>query len=245
MYFNEEETLNESTDKNKKFLTNHMGIDFTGKIEKVKSFYDIPYNFYKGFSTMSEVTSYLKRFGPMYFFELGDYEYLYQDRGNKDWFIDEYGHVYDKDEFLERLGLDVLGLRFSDIIRMYFNEEEEDMITENKQNNPIDRILKSHKITYDINYKKRSYFRGDQLDSVDITFYIDRGNGRKPEAMQTVYFKTRGNKIIPHTEPIIYGDFHWMFDVFEFIPTKLLTPYFTEKAKSYIEEYLPIEYPFG
>jgi hypothetical protein len=61
--------------------------------------------------------------------------------------------------------------------------------------------------------------------------------------MQTVYFKTRGNKIIPHTEPIIYGDFHWMFDVFEFIPTKLLTPYFTDKAKSYIEEYLPIEYP--
>jgi hypothetical protein len=124
MYFNEGETLNESTDKNKKFLTNHMGIDFTGKIEKVKSFYDIPYNFYKGFSTMSEVTSYLKRFGPMYFFELGDYEYLYQDRGNKDWFIDEYGHVYDKDEFLERLGLDVLGLRFSDIIDLYFKEED-------------------------------------------------------------------------------------------------------------------------
>ena len=111
-------------EKNKRFLKNKLGIDFTGKIEKIKSFYDIPYNFYKGFSTMSEVTSYLKRFGPMYFFELGDYEYLYQDRGNKDWFIDEYGHVYDKDEFLERLGLDVLGLRFSDIIDMYFKEED-------------------------------------------------------------------------------------------------------------------------
>jgi hypothetical protein len=119
------------------------------------------------------------------------------------------------------------------------------IITEGQQNNVIDKLLKSHKITYDINYKKRSYFNGDQLDSVDITFYIDRGNGRKPEAMQTVYFKTRGNKIIPHTEPITYGGFDWMFDVFEFIPTELLTNYFTDKARAYIEEYLPIEYPFG
>jgi hypothetical protein len=119
------------------------------------------------------------------------------------------------------------------------------IITEGQQNNVIDKILKSHKITYDINYKKRSYFNGDQLDSVDITFYIDRGNGRKPEAMQTVYFKTRGNKIIPHTKPIMYGDFHWMFDVFEFIPTELLNNYFIDKSRSYIEEYLPIEYPFG
>ena len=237
--------LLENLEKNKKFLTNHMGIDFTGKIEQITSAYDVPYNFYRnGGISLKETMAYLNAFGPMYFFELGDYEYLYQNRGNKDWFVDGYGHTYVKDQFLERLGLDVLGLRFSDIIDMYFNEEE-DMITENKQNNPIDRILKSHKITYDINYKKRSYFNGDQLDSVDITFYIDRGNGRKPEAMQTVYFKTRGNKIIPHTEPIIYGDFHWMFDVFEFIPTKLLNNYFVDKAKAYIEEYLPIEYRFG
>jgi len=238
--------LLENLEKNKKFLTNHMGIDFTGKIKQITSAYDVPYNFYRnGGISLKETMAYLNAFGPMYFFELGDYEYLYQNRGNKDWFVDGYGHTYVKDQFLERLGLDVLGLRFSNIIDLYFKEEEEDMITENKQNNPIDRILKSHKITYDINYKKRSYFNGDQLDSVDITFYIDRGNGRKPEAMQTVYFKTRGNKIIPHTEPIIYGDFHWMFDVFEFIPTKLLNNYFIDKAKSYIEEYLPIEYRFG
>jgi len=125
MYFNEEETLNESTDKNKKFLTNHMGIDFTGKLKKITSAYKVPYNFYRnGGVSLNHIMSYLKSFGPMYFFELGDYEYLYQDRGNKDWFIDERGVKYIKDEFLERLGLDVLGLRFSDIIDMYFNEGE-------------------------------------------------------------------------------------------------------------------------
>ena len=169
MYFKEEETLNESTDKNKKFLTKHMGIDFTGKIEKVKSFYDIPYNFYKGFSTMSEVTSYLKRFGPMYFFELGDYEYLYQDRGNKDWFIDERGVKYIKDEFLERLGLDVLGLRFSDIINMYFNEEE-DRITESlisEETNKSVRLLTKY---YDIEGDGATY-RGDNKIQTLVTFF--------------------------------------------------------------------------
>jgi hypothetical protein len=118
-------SLLENLDKNKKFLTKHMGIDFTGKIEQITSAYKVPYNFYRnGGISLNHAMSYLNNFGPMYFFELGDYEYLYQDRGNKDWFIDERGVKYIKDEFSERLGLDVLGLRFSDIIDMYFNEEE-------------------------------------------------------------------------------------------------------------------------
>ena len=137
MYFNEEETLNESTDKNKKFLTNHMGIDFTGKFKKITRAFDIPYNFFiKGGITLNHAMSYLNAFGPMYFFELGDYEYVYQDRGNKDWFIDERGVKYTKDEFSERLGLDVLGFRFSDIIKMYFNEGE--VVTEDE-----DKVLRS------------------------------------------------------------------------------------------------------
>ena len=124
IFFNEEETLNESTDKNKKFLTNHMGIDFTGKIKQITSAYKVPYNFYRnGGISLNHAMSYLNSFGPMYFFELGDYDYLYQDRGNKDWFIDERGVKYIKDEFLERLGLDVLGLRFSDIINIFFKED--------------------------------------------------------------------------------------------------------------------------
>lgn len=117
--------LLENLEKNKKFLTNHMGIDFTGKIKKITKAFDIPYNFFrKGGISLKEAMAYLNAFGPMYFFELGDYEYLYQNRGNKDWFVDGYGHVYVKDQFLERLGLDVLGLRFSNIIDLYFNEGE-------------------------------------------------------------------------------------------------------------------------
>jgi len=121
--FNKEVPLNEDVDKDKKFLTHHMGIDFTGKFKQITSAYDVPYNFYRnGGISLNHAMSYLNNFGPMYFFELGDYEYLYQDRGNKDWFIDERGVKYIKDEFSERLGIGIMGLRFSDIIDIYFNE---------------------------------------------------------------------------------------------------------------------------
>jgi len=128
MFINDKEDnspLNEDVDKDKKFLTNHMGIDFTGKFKQITSAYDVPYNFYRnGGISLNHAMSYLNNFGPMYFFELGDYEYLYQDRGNKDWFIDERGVKYIKDEFSERLGIGIMGLRFSDIIDIYFNEGE-------------------------------------------------------------------------------------------------------------------------
>ena len=169
MYFNEEESLNESTDKNKKFLTKHMGIDFTGKIKQITSAYKVPYNFYRnGGISLNHAMSYLNNFGPMYFFELGDYEYLYQDRGNKDWFIDERGVKYIKDEFSERLGLDVLGLRFSDIINMYFNEEEtlnESLISE--ETNKSLRLITKY---YDIEGDGSSY-RGDNKIQTLVTFF--------------------------------------------------------------------------
>jgi len=131
MFFNEEESLNEDVDKNKKFLTNVMGVDFTGKIEQVTSVYDVPYNFYrKGIFTMPDVASYLNRFGPMYIFELDGRRFIYQDRGRYESFISEDGIVYE-DKIPEQLGIDIMGLRFSDIVNMYFNEDD-DVITEDE-----------------------------------------------------------------------------------------------------------------
>jgi hypothetical protein len=242
-FHNEGESINENIDKNKKFLTNVMGIDFTGNIEQVTSTYDVPMEFDNNISPAA-INYYLNKFGPMYLFELDGIKYLYQDQDHGDFFIDDYGFYYN-DEIPEQLGIDDLGLRFSDIINIFFNEEEDEVITEGKQDNMIERLLKSEGITYDINYKKRSYFNGDQLDSVDITFYFDRGDRKKYVGTEPVYFKTRGNKIIPYAEPIIYGDFDYFFDVFDAIPTVILNKFFADKAKSYLEEYLPIEYPFG
>ena len=110
------------------------------------------------------------------------------------------------------------------------------IITEGQQKNVIDKLLRSHDITYDIKYGKRGFNNFKQYDSVIITFYVDRGNGPKPESIQPVYFFTDGNEII--SEPIINGDFTWMFDVFEHIPEELLNNHFFDKAKAYLENYL-------
>jgi hypothetical protein len=124
-FHNDEEPLNENVDKNKKFLTNVMGQDFTNNIKQITSAYNVPYNFYgKGTISLRTIMSYLNSFGPMYLFELDGKKYLYQDRFDKDWFIDEDGHRYIDNEIPEKLGIDVMGLRFSVIIDLYFNEEE-------------------------------------------------------------------------------------------------------------------------
>jgi hypothetical protein len=126
MFINDKEDnspLKEDVDKDKKFLSNVMGVDFTGNIQQVTSLYDIPYTFYrKGIFTMPDVASYLNRFGPMYIIELYGRKFIYQDRGRYESFISEDGIVYE-DKIPEQLGIDIMGLRFSDIIDIYFNEE--------------------------------------------------------------------------------------------------------------------------
>lgn len=109
--------------KNKKFLTKIIGIDFTDKIKQITSSYDVPMEFDDGIAP-STINMYLNHWGPMYLFELDGVKYLYQNRGDFEMFIDEEGYDYVDDEIPEQLGISVLGLRFSDIINMYFNEEE-------------------------------------------------------------------------------------------------------------------------
>jgi hypothetical protein len=157
--------LLENLEKNKKFLTNVMGVDFTGKIEKVKSLYDVPYNFYrKGFFTMSDVASYLKRFGPMYVIELDDKKYIYQDRGRYESFIGEDGSIYE-DKIPEKLGIDVMGLRFSDIIDMYSNDGEP--LNENTDKNK--KFLTNH-MDYDFTDKIQMV-----TSSYDVPMSFDEG----------------------------------------------------------------------
>ena len=121
-------------EKNKRFLKKKLGIDFTNGIQQVTSSYDVPMEFDNGIGSDS-IRRYLNNFGPMYLFELDGIKYLYQDRGDE-WFIDENGFDYVDGEIPEMLGIDIMGLRFSDIIRMYFNEGE--VVTEDE-----DKVLRS------------------------------------------------------------------------------------------------------
>ena len=110
------------------------------------------------------------------------------------------------------------------------------IITESQQNNVIEQVLKSEGITYKIYYKKRSYFNGDQLDSVDLNFDSKEGFRSFP-----MYFKTRGTRII--SGPLDWNDITKVVDAFNFIPKDIVNDYFTNKAKRFLEEYLPFEYP--
>jgi len=67
---------------------------------------------------------YLNFWGPMYLFEFDGVKYVYQDRGDFEMFIDEHCIEYVENEIPEEIGIAVLGLRFSDIINMYFEGEE-------------------------------------------------------------------------------------------------------------------------
>ena len=112
----------ENFDKKKKFLTKVMGIDFTNKIQMITSSYDVPNSFDDGIAP-STIRTYLNFWGPMYLFNINGENYLYQDRGDFEMFIDEGGY-WNKDDIPEKLGIGVLGLRFSDIIDMYFYKED-------------------------------------------------------------------------------------------------------------------------
>ena len=114
---------NSMTEKNKRFLKKKLGIDFTNGIQQVTSTYDVPMEFDNGIGPDS-IRRYLNNFGPMYLFELDGIKYLYQDRGFE-FFIDENGFDYVDGEIPEMLGIGEMGLRFSDIIDLYFNEEDE------------------------------------------------------------------------------------------------------------------------
>ena len=138
-------SLLENLDKNKKFLTKTMGIDFTNKIQMITSTYDVPTSFDDGIAP-STIRTYLNHWGPMYLFNIDGENYLYQDRGDFEMFIDEEGY-WNKDEIPEKLGIGVLGLRFSDILDMFYNEgeplnEENEMSGESKEKTKIKNLLK-------------------------------------------------------------------------------------------------------
>ena len=119
-------------DKNKKFLINVMGEDLTGKIKKIKKGSDIPKIFHR-YLDLSGLKNQMDMVGPMYLVKIRGKYYLYQDQSKfyqshndasfGEQFMSEDGKRDYSGKILTELGLDELGLRFSDIIDMFYNEE--------------------------------------------------------------------------------------------------------------------------
>ena len=118
--------------KNKRFLTNLMGEDLTGKIKEIKNGSDIPRRFHK-YLDLNGVKRQMDMVGPMYLVKIRNNYYLYQDQSNfyqshndssfGEMFMSEDGTRDYSGKILTELGLDELGLRFSDIIDIFYDEE--------------------------------------------------------------------------------------------------------------------------
>jgi hypothetical protein len=116
-------TLIESHNKVKSFLKNTLGLDFAGHIEQVTSSHDVPMVFFDEAIDPKTINTWLNYYGPMYLFEFDGVKYLYQDRGDFEYFIDQEGFEYMDNEIPEKLGIAEMGFNFSDILDMYFEEE--------------------------------------------------------------------------------------------------------------------------
>lgn len=116
--------------KKKKFLIKTMGYDFTDKIKEIKDGSDIPKKFRK-YLDLNGVKRQIEMVGPMYYFTLDGDGYLYQDQSKfyqshndasfGEMFMSEDGKRDYSGKILQQLGLSDMGLKFSDVINIFFN----------------------------------------------------------------------------------------------------------------------------
>ena len=169
--------------KNKKFLIKTMGQDFTDKIKMITSTYDVPMSFDEGVGP-NLINRWLNHWGPMYLVNVNGKDYLYQNRGDFEMFIDEEGYDSVDDEILEELGISDMGLRFSDIIDMFYNEGESlnESVDKNKRllinvmGEDLTGKIKQIKSGYDIPTVFRKYLElgnvKKQIDMVGPMYYV-------------------------------------------------------------------------
>jgi hypothetical protein len=164
------QSIKESLEKNKKFLIKTMGVDLTDNIQMVNSRYDVPTEFDEGISP-DLVRRMLNNWGPMYLFNLNGKDYLYQDRGEYEWFIDTEGFEFVDNEIIEKLGVDVLGMDFSDIIKVFYTEDQSiNESTEKDYTSLIDKFISE----YDFPDYFKGYNIGRDDDAYKVTFVVGK-----------------------------------------------------------------------
>jgi hypothetical protein len=193
MFYNEGESLNESVDKNKKFLNNLLGQDLTDSIQKITSTKQLSKEFLKHFGASKIVQQhFIDSYGPLYYFVLDGEPFIYKQRvadtGEK-WeiYYDDKGHSFYKNEIPEKLGIDVIGLNFSDIIDIFYNEGEplNESVDKNKRllinvmGEDLTGKIKQIKSGYDIPTVFRKYLElgglKKQIDMVGPMYYVKIG----------------------------------------------------------------------
>ena len=114
--------FNKETSRQKKtknfFIKNDL--DFTDKIMMIQSKYDLPKRFEL---PVKYLKSMLNRFGPMFLIDFDDKIYLYQDRNNEEWFMDENNFEYKLEDIPMLEPLSDMGLGFKKVVDVFFEED--------------------------------------------------------------------------------------------------------------------------
>jgi len=136
IYFEEEidaGSLNEGDIKN--FIQKKLGIDLSGRIKIVTNANDVPSEFMNRYLSHPQYNRAMNSHGPFYHIIGNDLNFLVQPRSDENgetWIgRTNDGEPANDSLVLKNLGLNMLGLSLSNIIDLYFNEDESDTISEN------------------------------------------------------------------------------------------------------------------
>lgn len=93
---------------------------YPNRIEMITSKYDIPSDFYTDY-TWNTLRDFMNYWGPMYLLEIQEDRFLFQQQGNKNfWIVENVGQVMES-RVLESLSL--TGLDVNKVIDLYYTEE--------------------------------------------------------------------------------------------------------------------------
>lgn len=113
--------INESNVRN--LLVNRLGVDLTGKIDRLTSIYHIPTLFVDWMGNHI-LRVWMNNYGPMYLIHLPDEDILYQKQGKirDEVIIGSSGGSYTSQEILDILGIPPIGLTLTDIVETFAEE---------------------------------------------------------------------------------------------------------------------------
>jgi len=179
--------------KNKKFLTKVLGQDLVDSIQKITSTKQLSKEFLKHFGSSKIVQQhYIDSEGPLYYFVLDGEPFIYKQRISDDtgekWeiYYDDKGHSFYNNKIPEKLGIDVMGLNFSDVIDIFHNEGE------SLNENVDDKKIKVMEKYVDSILSDYDWYEG--IDKVSVEKYRLSGNHKRSIPLYVFYVTTNDYK---------------------------------------------------
>lgn len=116
-----------SESKLKNLVDRVVGYDLSNHIEIITSYYNLDYSGRFIFSDGKEEFNWLQNhYGPMFrFFDIDGRNFLTQKQGSEWWIVEEGVGSIEYDEFLNLLGINMLGIGLGTIIDNFWIENED------------------------------------------------------------------------------------------------------------------------